>query len=221
MVEFVKPSASRLRFMAQSEQAEQSRAEVRREQRKALIVSAAEAQLAEAGIAGATLELVGKRVGLSKGALYYYVDGRDDLLALVLDDILADTRATAARLTDPTSSPLEKLLAFAKAHVTVVTERPAGRLIVGNVDSLATNEKSAALLREQELMVRNYIRDAIAAEELRDMSPAVASTVFFGSLNTMCRTFNPDGNMTRDEMLDATLDLTLNAWTTATPGLRA
>lgn len=199
--------------MTQQEPAERSRAEVRRQQRKALIVAAAEEQLAHAGIAGATLELVGKRVGLSKGALYYYVDSREDLLALVLDDILADTRATAEALSTPTSSPLERLLGFARAHVQVVTDRPAGRLIVSNVDLLATNEKSAALLRDQEMMVRTFIRDAVSVGELRNVSPVVASTVFFGALNTMCRTFNPAGTMTRDELLEATLDLILHSWT--------
>ena len=95
----------------------------------------------------------------------------------------------------------------------VVTDRPAGRLIVSNVDLLATNGKSVALHRDQETMVRSYIRDAVSVGELRSVSPVVASTVFFGALNTMCRTFNPSGSMTRDEMLDATLDLILNSWT--------
>lgn len=187
-------------------------AEIRRHQRQALIVSAAETQLAEAGIAGTTLEQVGKRVGLSKGALYYYVDSRDDLLALVLDDILRDTRSRADELGGDSTSPLHRLLCFARAHVSVVTERPAGRLIVGNVDLLATNERSAKLLHDHEMIVRGFIQDAVAVGELRDIHPVVASTVIFGALNTLCRTYNSEGPMSLDEMVDSALDLLLDAW---------
>ncbi len=201
-----------------TEAAEPTRAEIRRNQRKALIVTAAEAQLAEAGLAGATLDLVGRRVGLSKAALYYYVDSREDLLGLVLDDILRDTRARAEELAGDTTSPLECLQCFARAHVSVVTERPAGRLIVSNVDLLATNERSAQLLHDQEMIVRTLITDAIAAGELRDIHPVVASTVIFGALNTLCRTYNPDGPMSVDEVTDTALDLLLQAWTPLASG---
>lgn len=187
-------------------------AEIRRRSRQALIVSAAEDQLAEAGIAGTTLEQVGKRVGLSKGALYYYVKGRDDLLSLVLDDILEATRVRTDELAGDSPDPLHHLLCFARAHVSVVTERPAGKLIVSNVDLLASNERGAQLLHDQEVMVRTIIQQAVVAGELRDVHPVVASTVLFGALNTLCRTYNPDGPLGLDTMLDDALDLLLQGW---------
>ena len=192
--------------------AELTPAEIRRRSRQALIVSAAEDQLAEAGIAGTTLEQVGRRVGLSKGALYYYVKGRDDLLALVLDDILEATRSRTDELLGQSTDPLHHLLCFARAHVSIVTERPAGKLIVGNVDLLAAHERSAQLLHDQEAMVRDLIQQAVVAGQLRDIEPVVASTVLFGALNTLCRTFNPDGPLDLATMLDEALDLLLQGW---------
>ncbi len=189
-------------------------AEIRREQRKGLIVSAAEEQLAEAGIAGTTLELVGRRVGLSKGALYYYVDSRDDLLALVLEDILGHIRERADEIIGGLgdASPIERLASFARAHVAVVVERPAGRLIVGNVDLLAAHERSAKMLHDHELVVRAIIDEASAAGELHNVNPVIASTVMFGALNTLCRTYNPGGALSLEEMVETALELLLGSW---------
>ncbi len=189
-----------------------TRAEKRREQRRDLIIAAAEAELSESGIAGTTLAGVGERVGLSKGALYYYVDSRDALLALVLEDGLRAVREEAARSVGDDASPLERLAAFGRAHVRLAVERPSGQLIISNVDLLAAHDRTAELLHEHEEAARAIVREAVAAGDLRDLHPVVASSAFFGALNTLCRTYDPDGELTLDEMIDATLDLLVNGW---------
>jgi AcrR family transcriptional regulator len=189
-----------------------TRAEKRREQRRALIIAAAEDELRESGIAGTTLAGVGERVGLSKGALYYYVDSRDALLALVLDDGLQAIRHEASRLTGDGATPLDELVAFGRAHVRCAIERPSGPLIITNVDFFAAHDRTAELLHEHEEAAREIIRRAVVAGQLRDVHPVIASSAFFGALNTLCRTYDPAGEMSLDEMIDATLDLLLTGW---------
>ncbi len=189
-----------------------ARAETRREQRRALIIAAAEEELRESGVAGTTLAGVGERVGLSKGALYYYVDSRDALLALVLDDGLRAVRAEAARLAGDEPTAIDELAAFGRAHVRCAVERPSGPLIISNVDILAAHDGTAALLHEHEEAARAIIRRAVDEGVLRDLHPVVASSAFFGALNTLCRTYDPDGELTLDQMIDATLDLLFHGW---------
>ncbi len=199
MVESVKPAAS-------------GRAARRREQRRALIIAAAEEELRESGVAGVTLAGVGERVGLSKGALYYYVDSRDALLALVLDDGLRVIRDEAERLAGDDPSPLDELVAFARAHVRCAVEMPSGPMIISNVDFLAAHDRTAELLHDHEEAARALIASAVADGTLRDLHPVVASTAFFGALNTLCRTYDGAGELTLDEMIDATLDLLFGGW---------
>lgn len=194
-----------------------TRAAKRREQRRSLIISAAEDELREQGIAGTTLAGVGERVGLSKGALYYYVDSRDSLLALVLDDGLQAIRREAERLAADAaaagaSTPLDELVAFGRAHVRCAIDRPSGPLIITNVDLLAAHDRTAELLHHHEEAARSIIARAVAAGQLRDVHPVIASSAFFGALNTLCRTYDPAGEMTLDEMIDATLDLLFHGW---------
>ncbi len=189
-----------------------ARAAKRREQRRALIIAAAEDELLESGIAGTTLSAVGERVGLSKGALYYYVESRDDLLALVLDDGLRAIRDEAVRLAGDAPTPVEALVAFGRAHVRFALERPSGPLIISNVDFLAAHDRTAELLHEHEEAARALIRNAVEAGDLRPVHTVVASSAFFGILNTLCRTYDPDGELTLDDMIGESVDLLLDGW---------
>ncbi len=192
---------------------QRSRADRRRAQRRSLIITACEQQLHETGLAGTTLASVGERVGLSKGALYYYVDSRDDLLALVLDDALESIRVDAAAAMPADATPLDELRAFARAHVTGAVMRSVGPLIVSNVDYLAAHARTAELLHDHELHARGIVERAVEHGQLRPVTPVVASTVLFGALNTLCRTFDPDGALSLDQMIDQALDLLLQGWT--------
>lgn len=189
-----------------------TRARVRHQQRKSSLVEAVEAELDETGLEGATLERVGRRVGLSKGALYYYIDSRDDLLTLVLEDVLQQQREKGERLAGESPKPLERLRAFAHGHVSVIVNRPAGRMIVGHLELLASHQKSTVLLQQQDVYVRKIIKAAVDEGELREIPPVIASAAFFGALNTVPRAFDPEGVMSLEEVVDAVLDLLLSGW---------
>ncbi|MBX2878477.1 MAG: TetR/AcrR family transcriptional regulator [Granulosicoccus sp.] len=198
--------------MSEADKKPNSRARVRREQRRSSLVEAVEAELDETGLEGATLERVGQRVGLSKGALYYYIDSRDDLLTLVLEDVLQQQREKGEGLAGEFPTPLARLRAFAHGHVSVIVNRPAGRMIVGHLELLASHQKSTRLLQQQDVYVRAIIKDAVEAGELRKITPVIASAVLFGALNTVPRTFDPNGPLSLEEVVDAVLDLLLTGW---------
>ena len=194
------------------EKVKSDRMSTRRALKREAILDAAAAQLAEGGLAATTLDRVGQRVGLSKGALYYYVDSRDDLLAALLDRLLAGMRVEAEERAGAAASPLERLRAFLRAHTEQAALLPEGQLVVSNVDALAATPETARSLHAHELAARGFVEDAIAVGELRPIDPLIATTVLFGACNTLCRAYDPDGPRPLDEMIDTTLDLTLGAW---------
>jgi len=191
-----------------------TRAEIRRKHRQDLIVTAAEAELETTGIQGTTLERVGDRVGLSRAALYYYVNSRDDLLTLVLDDVFQQQVAECERIAGGDPTPVERLRAFVHGSIRVVVERPAGQMIVGHLDLLAAHEPSARLMRHQEQYAREIIGDAVDTGALRPIEPTAAVAVLFGTISTIPRGYNPDGPMALETLVDAALDLVLAGWLT-------
>jgi AcrR family transcriptional regulator len=197
---------------APDEQPRTTRAETRRKHRQDLIVAATEAELERAGIHGTTLEQVGERVGLSRAALYYYVDSRDDLLTLVLDDVFQQQIAESDHIAGPDATPLERLRAFVHGSIRIVVERPAGRMIVSHLDLLAAHEPSALLMRHQERYARELIADAVADGSLRPVEQAAAIAVLFGTIATIPRGYNPDGRLTLEAVVNSALDLLLEGW---------
>ena len=190
----------------------QGRMSTRRALKREAILDAAAAQLAEGGLAAATLDRVGERIGLSKAALYYYVDSRDALLAALVERLLSGMRADAENDLTGGATPLERLRAFLHAHTQQAATLPEGQLIVRNVDALAASPETARALHDHELAARQLLEDAIAAGEVAPVDPLIATTVLFGACNTLCRTYDPNGARSLDDMTDMTLELTLGAW---------
>ena len=186
------------------------RAQIRREHRRANIVRAAEAELAECGFDGLTLTAVGNRVGLSKAALYYYVEDRDDLLALVLADALADIRAEAAK--QDVDGPIEAIRAFATAHVRRAVESPSGKLIASSVLALSASAATRELLRSHTEAFLALVHAAVRSGSLRDIPDSVVAPTFFGAMNAIAIRFDPRGADDIDTAINLALDMLLGGW---------
>lgn len=78
------------------------------------IVLAASRCIARHGLSGATLELIAKESGFSRGHIRYYVGNRDDLIDRVVQNALAPYRNQFAELAELPSGPerVTKLLDF-------------------------------------------------------------------------------------------------------------
>ena len=140
-----------------------NRVRTRRALKRKAIIDATAAQLAEGGLSATTLDRVGERVGLSKAALYYYVDSRDELLALLLDRLLAGIRAEAGERTADSSSPLDQLRSLLRSHIEQAVLLPEGQLIVSNVDALAAHRLNGR-------QIKNCLQLALALAR-RDGAP--------------------------------------------------
>lgn len=72
-------------------------------------------QLAEHGVAGISVNSIGKRMGLTGPALYRYFANRDALLTELIADGYHDLADTLERAVDPTAPPATRLRACAEA----------------------------------------------------------------------------------------------------------
>ncbi len=118
-------------------------------------VRAAGLQLANAGIDGVRVELIAKRLGVTKGSFYWHFKDRDALLAAILHDWRSN--ATMAII-----DSLEKSGAPAEARLRRVLELPLRRTLHDEVGRgirlwARTDPRAAQAIEEIDGLRRRYI----------------------------------------------------------------
>lgn len=174
----------------------------RHELRREMILSAAAEEFAVQGFVNATLERIGERIGLSKASLYYYVNSKEELLAVILEQV---TSRIAEAVADVEGSAEQRLLAFVRAHVTIGATSVEGQVLGENVNVLLdrkAHERFAHARRQHEQRLATLIQEGIDAGEFRPLPVAPAVKLIFGGLNSIPVWYRPDGQLTLEELAD-------------------
>ena len=185
----------------------------RHELRREMILKAAAEEFALQGFANATLERIGERIGLSKASLYYYVSSKEQLLALILEQVTSRIAKQAA-LTE--GSAESKLRAFVKAHVTVVATSVEGQVLGENVNVLldrSTHEQFADVRERHERRLILILQEGIEAGEFRSLPVRPAVKLMFGGLNSIPLWYRPEGTLSLDALTQEVVDWMLGGLT--------
>ena len=190
------------------------RTERRHAVRRRAILDAAATEFAEAGYQAATLDRIGDRVGLTKASLYHYVQGKEQLLAALLDRVTADIAVQATVPAD--ADPQTRLRRFVRAHVRVATTAPEGMVLAENIAMLMARtapDELATIRQRHEDLLADIIRDGVADGAFRAMQVRPAVKLLFGALNSIPRWFDPTGPLDLDQLSDQVVDLLLSGLT--------
>jgi AcrR family transcriptional regulator len=131
----------------------------RREDRRALILTAATEQFAAKGLAGARVDEIARTAGVNKQLVYYYFGGKLELYTEVLGHMVEESRhKIAAEAACETLAEKMRLLATAGTHANSVRwqrllawealETPRDGKIVGEEDRRGAWERHVASVRE-------------------------------------------------------------------------
>lgn len=165
-----------------------SRADARREERRATILKVAREAFLEDGYAGTSMSTISARLGGSKGTLYAYFRSKEELFAAVVEE-LTDRHGSAIRSRITSGDAPEKVLAAAGRQVlqVVTSEEPLKlqRLVAAEADRFpeigrALYERGPRLCHAS---LSNYLAEAIAARWLRPHDTDLAAWQFV----SMCR----------------------------------
>ncbi|HHC08696.1 MAG TPA: TetR/AcrR family transcriptional regulator [Actinobacteria bacterium] len=173
--------------------------------RQRAILRAAAEEFATAGYERATLERIGDRVGLSKGSLYYYVDGKEHLLVLLLEAVVDELLEAV----DPTAPPAERLRQLVRAHV-AATLGPEGRVLVENLDAIPDSEATAAVRARYAATLRDLLTDGIADGTFHEVPIRATVRFLLGGLNAACRRFRPTTEEDTERLVDSLTRLVLD-----------
>ena len=152
-----------------------NRVQRKRDERVRRIVAAAAEVFGERGYEASTLEEVAERLDVTKGSLYYYFAGKDELATAAIETLGTDwterMESLAASLADrPRGDRLRTLL---RGHIAIaVLEYPAALRLFLVPDSWpsALRDRIRELRRRHDLVFRREIVAGIAAGEFTVVS---------------------------------------------------
>jgi TetR/AcrR family transcriptional regulator len=88
------------------------------------LLTAARAEFAARGFAGASVDRIAARARLNKAMIYYHFEGKEGLYRAVLREVFAAVGERALPLRDASTPPVARMRAFIAAFVDEVTRRP-------------------------------------------------------------------------------------------------
>lgn len=191
-----------------------SRRSPKGDRRRKELVGIACTLFATRGFDKTSLQDIADAAGLTKAAVYHHFPDKARLYEAVVVSSLAAIHAASAAETDLADTPLEKLRAFVRASARLIDEDRMNWVVGSNLFwSLDETERSPAILAardRQERFLRELIRDAIDAGELRAVEPEMLGRLILSALNQIPRWHRPEGRLSAQDVAGRYMDMILD-----------
>jgi len=167
------------------------------------------------GVTNTSLEDIAKAVGIKREAIYYYFKGRQDIL---LEIIQPQSQSLLMGLREIRTSDLnaaDKLHSAIKNHLLGYNPSYLEMSIALREDHFFEDDAYLGDLRETwneyGLLWQQLIEDGQASGEFRtDLQAKLVSFAVLGMCNWLSRWFNPEGELTIDDIIDTYFKLTFD-----------
>ncbi|MBV7255328.1 TetR family transcriptional regulator [Pacificimonas sp. WHA3] len=186
------------------------RSRQREKKRAALILEAARA-FHENGYAGTTLDMLAKRLGITKKALYNYVSGKSELLLEIFLLWLDLQEKSIGEAEQAFGDAEAKLRVYASNYVQSVYEHfvPMERM-VGELDTLEEDAVRSIQLRRRKNDQRlAALFESGQAGEFADWDAKYAVHVLNGAIDWMFKWLKPGGKVTPEEASRGVIDIVM------------
>lgn len=172
----------------------QSRQEIRHRQRLVQLLAVASQQFATKGYDATTLDMIAHEIGLTKTGLYNYVQSKEEIAALILENAISHLSRALDEIERTTSDSRQMLHKIIAVHVESLAHHPAGPLLIMHFDQILDPKSFPGLytLRHHyEMQLRHVIERGIQQGELAVDEPKLASLFLLGAVNWVARWFPP------------------------------
>jgi AcrR family transcriptional regulator len=197
-----KPAATRAKPQAWNASIVDRAAEVRRK-RRAVIAEAARA-FGHRGFHNVSLDEVAIALNVSKPTLYNYVKSKHELLYecynLALDfgdEVIREVMALEG-------TGLEKLSIFITRYIKMLTEQLGPAAVFYEFYSMRPSDREKIQRRRRgfDKIFRQLVSEGIADGSVASCDPKLAVFWFMGSISGIPRWFDPDGELSGEEIAD-------------------
>jgi TetR/AcrR family transcriptional regulator len=195
-----------------------SRAEQSDMKRKAIIREAARV-FNRRGSHGTTLDDVADRLGVTKAALYRYVDNKNDLLFACHEEAMEIANEQLGIGERQGRTGLEKIRIGMTGYLRVMIGDMGVPVLVLEENALAENSaRQIIVLRDAfEKRLRGLVEQGIRDGSILPVNPKLAVFMLLGALNWVTKWYSPEGAWTAEQASSAVIELATRGFA-AQPG---
>jgi AcrR family transcriptional regulator len=182
---------------------------------KTLLAVAAEV-FTSRGFDGTSMEDLGKRLGITKSAIYHHVSSKDELLGLALDRALDGLSEVVQGSRMLRAGAVVRLRYLIRGSVLVlIAEKPFVTLLLRVHGNTEVERRALERRREFDGYFADLVEAAIAEGAVRtDIRPATTARLLFGMVNSLVEWVRPQGDAAAEGLADA-------VWSVAWHGIAA
>ncbi|MER6961973.1 TetR/AcrR family transcriptional regulator [Streptomyces sp. NPDC000618] len=167
------------------------------EVRRQKIIDIAASLFAQQGYAATSINDLGRAVGLAKGALYYYIGSKENLLVEIQSRVMGPLLSRTRQITELDADPLVRLRLLSESLLTIIFRR-LDHIWVYEHDyrSLSGTELKTLLGQRAdfEQLISGLLTEAVEQGTFRTMPPRLATLQFLNLHNHTYQWVNPDGD---------------------------
>jgi AcrR family transcriptional regulator len=193
-------------------------AETTAEATRGRIVAAAVELFAEKGFHGTGVAEIGDRAGVQRGALYYHIGSKEELLWQILRDYIRLMLTDAQRISRGTDDPIGKLRKLIRSHVGLIIEHRREVAIQLRDVTALTGDRGEELqeMRDQVQECWQRVIDAGHATGLLRTNDHVVTNSVLGMLNMVTFWYRPHGGRSPEQIADILASTVLDGIVTTT-----
>jgi TetR/AcrR family transcriptional regulator, cholesterol catabolism regulator len=176
------------------------------------ITSIAAKLFAKSGYHGTSMSDISQATGLGRGALYYHIKSKEDLLWECHNVFIEPILESAYDIERSAGTPEVKLRALSETLLNMLDEyRPFVRIFHRELSALSKTRltKLVQRRREYEDLIERVVRAGIAEGEFEVEDARVSVLTFLGIHNWTFEWFNPRGRLSARELSRQFMDIFL------------
>ncbi|HEX5058586.1 MAG TPA: TetR/AcrR family transcriptional regulator [Kofleriaceae bacterium] len=168
----------------------------------------------EKGYEGTSMQDIADACGLTKAGLYHHVATKEVLLIEIMEYGMDLFEEVVLARAEPIRDPLERLKKTMACNIELVTTDSSKEVtIILHEHQTLTGEAQKKINGRKKRYVRfleDAFKQAMAAGQIRNVDPTLASFSFLGTVLWTYKWYRPDGRLTPQQLSDGTIDLFFN-----------
>lgn len=175
------------------------------DERLLLIYQTAARVIHEKGYDATSLNEIADAVGITKGGLYHYIDGKKSLLFKVMSYALDMLELEVQKPAEPLADAEQQLRTVIKLHTQLIIDKGIEMTILLD-ESAGLTVEDRSLITERRTRYYKFVRDIVERlkheGKLHDLDVTIATHNLIGQLQWLARWYSSAGRLAREQVIE-------------------